>query len=195
MRAALGLGLGIGVLALAGAAPAQDAEAGRKVAGLCRTCHGLDGIAVMPVAPNIGRESAGYLAPQLAAFQSGARENEMMTVVARGLSERQVADVTAWYAGQPAVAAPPAGFDPAAAPEACASCHRPDGIAVIPEAPNLAGENTIYLDTQLKAFRSGKRASEIMGPVAGGLDDAAIRAAAEWYAAIGLKPAGQPQAG
>ena len=81
---------------------------------------------------------------------------------------------------------PPAGFDPAAAPQACVACHGADGIAVIPEAPNLAGENTIYLDTQLKAFRSGKRASDVMGPVAAGLDDAAIRAAAEWYAAIGL---------
>ena len=137
MRAALGLGLGIGVLALAGAALAQDAEAGRKVAGLCRTCHGLDGIAVMPVAPNIGGESAGYLAAQLAAFRSGARENEMMTVVARGLSEQQVADVTAWYAGQRVVAVPPAGFDPAAARIAASSSSAATGpmisLARLPE--------------------------------------------------------------
>ena len=58
---------------------------------------------------------------------------------------------------------------------------------MIAEAPNLAGENAIYIDTQLKAFRSGKRASDVMGPVAAGLDDAAIRAAADWYAAIGLE--------
>jgi cytochrome c553 len=32
-----------------------------------------------------------------------------------------------------------------------------DSIAVIPEAPHLVGENTIYTDTQLNAFRSGKR--------------------------------------
>ena len=112
-----------------------------------------------------------------------------MTVVAAGLSDQQIADVAAWYAAQAATAVPPAGFDPAAAPELCATCHGADGIAVIPEAPNLAGENTIYLDTQLKAFRSGKRASDIMGPIAAELDDAAIRAAADWYAAIGLRPA------
>ena len=113
-----------------------------------------------------------------------------MSVVAAGLSDQQIADVTAWYAAQAVdgrAAAPTS--TPPAAPEVCAACHGADGIAVIPDAPNLAGENTIYLDTQLKAFRSGKRASEIMGPVAAELDDAAIRAAAEWYARVGLRPA------
>ena len=188
MRAAAVL-LGLGGLMLAGAALAQDAGAGAKVANMCRTCHGLDGIAKIPVAPSIAGEPAGYLAAQLQAFRSGAREQEMMSVVAAGLSDQQIADVAAFYAAQAAQAVPPAGFDPAAAPQACVACHGADGIAVIPEAPNLAGENTIYLDTQLKAFRSGKRASDIMTPVAAELDDAGIRAAAEWYAAIGLQPA------
>lgn len=180
----------LGGLMLAGAASAQDVTAGRKVANMCRTCHGLDGIAVIPVAPNIGGEAADYLAEQLHAFKSGAREQEMMTVVAGGLSDQQIADVTAYFAAQKVKALPPAGFDPAAAPEVCSACHGPDGIAVIPQAPNLAGENTIYLETQLKAFRSGKRANEIMGPIAAELDDAAIRAALDWYGKIGVASAG-----
>ena len=188
MRAAVALGFG--GLMLAGAAVAQDAEAGRRVAGMCRTCHGLDGASVMPLAPSIGGEPASYIAAQLEAFRSGARVNEMMSVVAAGLSHRQIADVAAWYAAQAVNAVPPPGFDPAAAPEACAACHGADGIAVIPEAPNLAGENAIYIDTQLEAFRSGKRTSEAMSAVAAGLDDAAIRAAADWYAAIGLEVGG-----
>jgi cytochrome c553 len=185
MRAALILGLG-GLL-LAGVSPAQDLEAGRSVANMCRTCHGLDGRAVMPVAPSIGGEPAGYLAAQLEAFRSGARENEMMSVVAAGLGDAQIADVAAWYAAHTATAVPPPGFDPAAAPEPCVACHGADGIAVIEEAPNLAGENAIYIDTQLKAFRGGKRASEIMTPIAGELDAATIRAAADWYASVGLE--------
>jgi cytochrome c553 len=186
MRACL---LGLGGLLLAGAGLAQDAEAGRKVAGMCRTCHGLDGIAVMPVAPNIAGEPAAYLAAQLEAFRSGARVNEMMSVVAGGLNDAQIADVAAWYAAQAVTATLPAGAEPAAAPEPCASCHGADGIAVEATAPNLAGESAIYLDTQLKAFRSGKRPSDVMAPLAAGLDDAAIRAAADWYAAIRLAPA------
>jgi cytochrome c553 len=182
--------LGLGGLLLAGAALAQDAEAGRTVAGMCRTCHGLDGLAQIPSAPNISGEPAAYIAAQLEAFRSGARAQEMMSVVAAALSDQQIADVAAWYAAQPATAVPPPGFDPANAPEACVACHGADGIAVIPEAPNLAGENTVYLETQLKAFRAGRRQSEVMGPVAAKLDDAAMRAAAEWYAAIGLENAG-----
>ena len=186
---------GVGGLVLAGATLAhtafgQDAAAGRKVANMCRTCHGLDGIAVMPVAPNIGGEPASYLAKQLHAFKSGVREQEMMTVVASGLSDEQIADVAAWFESQKVSAVAPPGFDAAAAPEVCADCHGADGIALIPEAPNLAGENTIYLDTQLKAFRSGKRPSAVMGPIAAELDDAAIRAAAEWYGGVGVAPAG-----
>lgn len=185
MRRLLALGLG-GVL-LAGAGHAEDIEAGRRVANICRTCHGLDGKAVMPIAPNIGGEPAAYIAEQLKAFRSGDRENEMMSVVAAGLSDAQIADVSAWYAANDATAVTPAGFDSAVAPELCAGCHGADGIAVIDDAPNLAGENTVYLDTQLKAFRSGKRENEVMSPIAAGLDDATIRTVAEWYAGIGIE--------
>lgn len=182
--------LGLGGLLLAGAAAAQDLEAGRQVAGMCRTCHGLDGRAQIPVAPHIGGEPAGYLAAQLRAFRAGDRQSEMMSVVAAGLSDRQIADVAAWYAAHAAEAVLPEGFDPAAAPEACVDCHGADGIAVVPEAPNLAAESTIYLDAQLKAFRSGARQDATMSPIAAELDDAAIRAAAEWYAAIGIEITG-----
>ena len=55
------------------------------------------------------------------------------------------------------------GQDPANAPEACIACHGADGIAQIEDAPNLAGETVMYIDTQLKAFRSGKRKHPILG--------------------------------
>ena len=58
--------------------------------------------------------------------------------------------------------------------------------AVVPMAPHLAAETNIYIDTQLKAFRLGKRTNEVMGPIAQDLTDAEIRAAADWYADVGL---------
>ncbi|AUH64269.1 c-type cytochrome [Paracoccus zhejiangensis] len=169
-------------------APAEalqgDPAAGEKLAGQCRTCHGIDGLARIPIAPHIAGEPAGYLARQLTDFREGRRQHEMMSVVAASLTDQQIADLAAWYAGRQVVAELTA--DPAGAPEACIACHGADGIAVIPEAPNLAAETNIYLDTQLKAFRSGKRVNEIMQPIAEGLDDATIRAAADWYGAIRL---------
>ncbi|MDQ6437624.1 cytochrome c [Mesorhizobium sp. LHD-90] len=83
---------------LATPSSAQDMAAGRTLAGQrCQTCHGLDGIAKMPIAPHLAGESAMYLQTQLKAFRSGARQHEMMTIVAKDLSDKQVADLAAWY--------------------------------------------------------------------------------------------------
>ena len=178
--------LALGGLWLASAAlPEGDPEAGRKVAGMCRTCHGLDGYAKIPIAPHIGGEPAAYLSAQLTAFRDGTREHEMMSVVSKGLSDQQIADVSAWYASHQATATLKA--DPSGAPEACISCHGADGISRVEDAPNLAGETNIYIETQLKAFRTGKRVSEVMGPMSADLTDAEIRDIANWFADIGLK--------
>lgn len=177
----------LGGLTLAGTVSAQDIEAGKKVAGMCRTCHGIDGMAKIPIAPNIGGEPQEYLERQLMAFKTGAREHEMMSVVAAGLSAQQISDVAAWYADHTATAQLPPGVDESQAPEQCVSCHGANGISVILDAPNLAGETNIYIDTQLKAFKRGKRTHEIMSEVAAGLSDDEIRAVADWYAAMKLE--------
>jgi cytochrome c553 len=67
------------------------------------------------------------------------------------------------------------------------SCHGADGLSLALDAPNLAGETNIYIDTQLKAFRDGRRSHEVMTEIASGLSDAEIRAVADWYAAVGLE--------
>lgn len=66
----------------------------------------------------------------------------------------------------------------------CATCHGYDGIAKIPTAPNIAGSSRQYLETQLKAFRSGKRENEVMAVIAEELSNAEIKAAAKWYAGL-----------
>lgn len=178
----------LGGLMLAGGTLAEgtgDREAGRKLANQCSTCHGRDGFARIPIAPHIGGEPFGYLASQLTAFRDGTREHEMMSVVARNLSDADIANLAAWYSGHDV--AVELKQDPALAPEQCVACHGADGLHQIDEAPNLAGEANIYIDTQLKAFRNGKRVHEIMTPIAQELTDEEIRAIADWYAAVGLK--------
>lgn len=56
----------------------------------------------------------------------------------------------------------------------CAACHGPDGHAVMPQTPNLAGQDEDYLAEQLKAFRSGERKNETMSVIAKPLSDADI---------------------
>jgi cytochrome c553 len=80
-------------------AGAADRNAGRDLAAAkCQVCHGIDGIAKIPIAPHLAGESEIYLQTQLKAFRSGEREQEMMSVVAKDLSDEQIADLAAWYA-------------------------------------------------------------------------------------------------
>lgn len=66
----------------------------------------------------------------------------------------------------------------------CNVCHGKDGISVNPEAPNLAGENDIYIVKQLSAFRSGERQNRIMSIIAKDLEDEEIKNLAAWYSAM-----------
>ena len=179
--------MALGGVILAGGATAADLDAGRKLANMCRTCHGIDGYAAIPIAPHIGGEPQDYLEAQLMAFKTGAREHEMMSIVASGLSAEQIADVSAWYAAHEVRATLPDGVSADDAPQDCVACHGADGISQLLDAPNLAGETNIYIDTQLKAFKRGTRQHEIMSDVAAQLSDADIRAIADWYAAVTLE--------
>lgn len=78
--------------------PAGDPRAGRRLAGgQCAACHGNDGISVLPEAPNLAGQKAGYTAAQLQHYRSGERKHELMTVVSQGLTDQQIADLAAWY--------------------------------------------------------------------------------------------------
>ncbi len=76
---------------------AADAAAGKKKAAICAVCHGLNGIAKNPDSPNLAGDNAQYIIKQLHAFQTGVRKHEQMTIIAKGLSEDDVANVAAWY--------------------------------------------------------------------------------------------------
>ncbi|MEL6243646.1 MAG: c-type cytochrome [Pseudomonadota bacterium] len=179
-----GLALAVGICSLG---MAGDPAEGRKIANSCRTCHGIDGYAQVPIAPHIGGEPKEYLEAQLMAYRTGDRQHEMMSVVAAGLSAQQIADVAAWYASHTAIAMLPDGQSAEGAPQACVSCHGADGISKLLDAPNLAGESNIYLDTQLKMFKRGQRQHDVMSEVAAALSDAEIREIANWYASIALE--------
>lgn len=89
-------------------AMAQDAKAGRaKASAQCAVCHGQNGVAQMPTAANLAGQQELYLVKALGDFRSGKRENEMMTVVAKDLSDADIANLAAWYASIPVTVQPP----------------------------------------------------------------------------------------
>jgi cytochrome c553 len=69
----------------------------------------------------------------------------------------------------------------------CNVCHGANGMSQIPNAPHLAGQPEIYLVEQLKHYRSGKRANEVMGVLAKPLSDDDIANLAAWYSSIEIK--------
>ena len=87
-------------IALLAALPAgaQDIAAGRAKAQACAVCHGPLGIASQPDAPHLAGQSAIYLSSQLKAYRSGARLHEVMAVMAKPLSDADIANLAAWYA-------------------------------------------------------------------------------------------------
>ena len=94
-------------VAAAQAAAAADAKAGRQKALQCQTCHGLDGQAKLPEAPSLAGQTEVYLAKTLKDYRSGARQNEMMSLVARNLKDDDIADLAAYYAAIPVTVGPP----------------------------------------------------------------------------------------
>jgi cytochrome c553 len=75
-----------------------DAAAGEAKAASCGSCHGADGMGIDPNPALAGLDEA-YFVEQLAAFKSGARENAMMKMFAGQLSDEDIADLAAYYAG------------------------------------------------------------------------------------------------
>jgi cytochrome c553 len=85
-------------VALAAPAVAQDAAAGRAKAAACAVCHGPLGLSSAPDAPHLAGQPAMYVAAQLRAYRSGARKHEVMAVIARPLSDEDIANIAAWFA-------------------------------------------------------------------------------------------------
>jgi cytochrome c553 len=93
--------------ALAAAAPAfaqGDASAGVQKKQMCEGCHGISGYrTAYPVvysAPKLGGQSAAYIVKALKDYASGARKHPSMNGVAASLSEKDMADLAAYYAGE-----------------------------------------------------------------------------------------------
>lgn len=86
------------LLAAAVPAGAQDVMAGRRVAlRACAGCHGPNGIATLPEAANLAGQDATYITRQLTAFRDGSRVNEQMSVVAKTLTDDQIANLAAFF--------------------------------------------------------------------------------------------------
>jgi cytochrome c553 len=182
--------------------PAAKSDQGATPA--CQACHGDRGEGSPAVhAPRIAGQSADYLKKQLDDFASGTRDNPVMAMIARALSNQQRTELAARYA---AMSAPyvAQGASSSAAQlarghqlayqgdenkrvQACNNCHGPDGSGLPYSAPYLAGQWAENLASAIKAWQQGTRkndAGQLMSSVARRLDDADISAVTGYYASL-----------
>jgi cytochrome c553 len=78
----------------------DPAEAHKKIA-MCEGCHGIPGYKtaypqVYPV-PKLGGQSATYLSNALHAYKAGQRSHPSMRGIAASLSDKDIADLAAYY--------------------------------------------------------------------------------------------------
>jgi cytochrome c553 len=79
-----------------------DAAAGKHKTVMCEGCHGIpDYKTAFPSVyrvPKLGGQHPGYIAKALQAYKSGERSHPTMRAIAAGLSDKDMADLGAYYA-------------------------------------------------------------------------------------------------
>jgi cytochrome c553 len=183
----LALSLTIAALVAPGSASAAvDAVRGGKLSYTCQGCHGIPNYRnAYPVysVPKLGGQHTAYMVAALKEYAAGDRPHPTMHAQAVTMSEQDMQDMAAYLSGQELK---PGGHAVGTAPKAgqtCVACHGIDGVGIMPEYPNLAGQHADYIEQALKAYRSGQRKNPVMAGMAGPLTDEDIKALAAYYSA------------
>lgn len=76
-----------------------NAAAGKARAMACAGCHGANGMSMAPIYPNLKGQKEAYLVKQLKNFKSGVRKDPTMNAMAKPLSDADMANIAAHFAG------------------------------------------------------------------------------------------------
>jgi cytochrome c553 len=189
-------------VAARGAEPAASAPEPAKGAAIstsvCVACHTNDGSRGIAANPILQGQHPEYLVKQLTEFKAGQRENPIMRGMAAALSDADMKNVAAFYAGKQAKPGFAKNRDLATLGEkvyrggiaersipACSGCHGPSGAGIPSQYPRLAGQHADYIEAQLTAFRSGVRHNNpAMTGVAAKLNDREIKALSDYVAGL-----------
>jgi len=168
---------------------AGDPEVGEKLAYTCLGCHGIDGYRnAYPSyrVPKLGGQTQEYLAIALIGYRDGSRPHPTMQAQAQSLSEQDIQDVAAYFAGlgNETVAAggtKGASLDKA---QACVACHGANGISISPTWPTLAGQHEEYLEHSLRQYVAGTRGDAVMQAQAALIAEEDIKMLARYFASL-----------
>lgn len=204
------------VLGMAGgsslASAAGDAAKGEALVATCAACHGADGNSPTPMFPKLAGLGEKYIAKQLMDVKTKVRDIPEMTGLLDNLSEQDLQDIAAFYAGKTMQLTGAkemmvkmnnseemdalklgekiyrAGNQETGV-AACSGCHSPTGKGNAPAGfPSLGGQYPDYIEKQLRAFRAGERLNDgdamIMRLVAKNMSDSEIKAVANYISGL-----------
>jgi len=164
---------------------AGDAKRGRDLANTCLGCHGVPGYRnAYPnyTVPKLEGQHPEYIVLALQAYRSCERSHLTMHSQASSLSDRDMADIAAYFSGKVVTKEnnPAEGPTPPAA-AVCVACHGDNGVGITGQYPTLAGQHENYLEQALSEYRKGGRKNAIMGTFASQIKEDDIRVLARFY--------------
>lgn len=148
----------------------------------CDYCHVAEGrdICENPGTPSLAGQHADYIAKQLSDYHSNTRESYTKSPISKALVDRFNAELGQYYENLPRQRNLPTGSAQLLAKgktlykNNCASCHGANGIDTQNSlTPTLAGLNSLYVNSQLKAYKSGERDNDpdsVMRKIAADMD-------------------------
>jgi cytochrome c553 len=143
--------------------PSADPSRATTRAAACESCHGTPERAPLPGTPYLAGQQYVFLETQMFLFREGLRDVPQMAGLFRGVTDRDFADIGAYFARQ----TPPRGTsrpDPTlhargaalARAMGCGSCHLPDYRGQ-KHVPRLDNQPEDYLVAAMKAYRDNTR--------------------------------------
>lgn len=167
------------VALLAGVASAQAVEdvalmqrGEDMVMGKCFLCHGATGDSSSPLYPKLAGQNEAYLLKQLRNFKSGERDSTDMRKIVADMDDDDMRAAAHFFSRQQPSQGKSAYGDmravgeklytqgnPASGLPPCRECHGEKGTGS-DVLPRIAGQHTLYIETQLNLFEERKRTND-----------------------------------
>jgi cytochrome c553 len=184
-------------LAMAEDSSAVPPAAVTEATSVCQDCHGPLGNSVSSTFPRLNGQQADYIEAQLKNFRDHSRSDPharaYMWGMASQLDDATIAGLAKYYSSQTPTQPQKGGALAAEGKDifmngveaqnvpACQACHgeHGEGNSVI---PRIAGQHANYLKSQLEAFRSTLRESDVMHANTKDMTDSQIEALVSYLA-------------
>lgn len=174
-----------------------NGDAARNIMA-CVACHGAAGNSTIAQNPKLAGQHEAYLVKQLHDFKGPQRNNPVMTTIAKGLTDDDIRNISAFLDVQVQKPGTAKNKDTVELGKkiyrggiveknvpACAACHSPTGAGIPAQFARIGGQHQDYTAAQLTAFRSGARKNSAqMTTISKRLSDEEIQAVADYVAGL-----------